>query len=114
MQTSNRQKILHIISGLDTGGAEMMLYKLVEYSNHDQFDIEVISLSNIGPIGKRLRHLNIPVHSMNILVHGIPNPFFFLKLLWYVRKIQPDIIQTWMYHADLFGATAAKDTCKIP
>ena len=32
----------------------------------------------------------------------------FFKLLFIIKKINPDIIQCWMYHGDLFGGLAAR------
>jgi len=54
-------KLLHIITGLSTGGAEMMLYKLVSKINRSCFDIYVVSLTNIGPVGEEIKKLNISV-----------------------------------------------------
>ena len=47
-------KVLHIISGLRTGGAEIMLYKLLSGTNKSSFENSVISLSEKGNIGFNL------------------------------------------------------------
>ena len=38
------KNITHIITGLGNGGAEIMLYKLLKYSNRDLYNMKVISL----------------------------------------------------------------------
>lgn len=106
-------KILHIITGLNTGGAEMMLYKLVSRMNRNKFDIQVILLTDIGPIGKKIEDLGIPVSALG-MKRGIPNPQMVFKLARWLKKYRPDIIQTWMYHSDLIGGLAAKMSGNIP
>jgi glycosyltransferase involved in cell wall biosynthesis len=100
------RKVLHIITGLNTGGAEMMLYKLCAHKSAD-IDYRVISLTSIGPIGDRIKALGIEVESLDLS----KSPVSLLKLFTLVKKIKaysPDIVQTWLYHADLIGGIAAK------
>ena len=106
-------KILHLITGLSTGGAEIMLYKLVSKMDRDEFEIQIISLTDIGPIGEKIHDLGIPVRSLG-MKRGIPDPYMLLKLTKCLRRYAPDIIQTWMYHADLVGGLAAKLDGKFP
>ncbi len=40
--------------------------------------------------------------------NGLPDPIGFFKLLRILKKLKPDIVQTWLYHADLLGGLAAK------
>ena len=106
-------KILDFITYLSTGGAEMMLYRLLSRTDRTAFQSEVISLTDIGPVGKKIQDLGIPVLALGMGRHK-PNPFYLLKLVWWMRKIKPDMIQTWMYHADLIGGLAAKLAGGIP
>lgn len=106
-------KVLHLITGLSTGGAEMMLYKLVSRMDRDKFEIQVVSLIDIGPIGKRIQDLGIPVKSLG-MKRGIPDPRMLFKLTRWLKKNRPDIIQTWMYHSDFIGGVAAKLAGGIP
>jgi glycosyltransferase involved in cell wall biosynthesis len=106
-------KLIHIITGLNTGGAENMLYKLVSHMDKDEFFNKVISLTDIGPIGEKIQSMGVPVYALGMKV-GVPNPWFFLKLIRIIRREKPDIIQTWMYHADLIGSIAAKVICRTP
>jgi glycosyltransferase involved in cell wall biosynthesis len=105
-------KIIFLITGLNIGGAEMMLYKLLSYMDKNQFIIKVISLTNCGEMGSRLLDNNISVLSLG-MKRGIPNPFFLYKLIKILKEERPDILQTWMYHADLIGFLAGR-MAKIP
>lgn len=98
-------KILYIISGLPTGGAEMMLYKLLSVINRDIFEPVVISLTDYGSLGNNIKKLNIPVYKMEINA-GFPNPFKVWRFIKLVRKINPELIQGWMYHGNLAALLA--------
>ncbi|OHY34137.1 hypothetical protein [Cylindrospermopsis raciborskii] len=52
-------RIAFIITGLNTGGAEMMLLKLLERLS-PEFVPKVISLTDIGVIGQSIQSLGIP------------------------------------------------------
>jgi glycosyltransferase involved in cell wall biosynthesis len=106
-------KIVHIISGLSSGGAEMMLYKLLTKCDRSLFQPMVISLTDNGTFGKKIQDLDIPVEVMGMR-RGIPNPLAVFKLSRMLQKMQPQVIQTWMYHADLLGSLAAKIAGNIP
>lgn len=106
-------KILHVITGSSTGGAEMMLYKLLSQIDRDTYENEVISLTTIGAVGEKIRDLGIRVSCLG-MTRGTPNPIALLKLVKLIRKISPQVIQTWMYHADLLGGLAAKLAGGIP
>ncbi|HEX7044413.1 MAG TPA: glycosyltransferase [Burkholderiales bacterium] len=99
-------KILHIVTGLSVGGAEAMLARLVERLR-DEFTQEVIALGGAGPIGDRIAALGVPVGTMDLSSRA-PNPLALAKLAGAVRRFAPDVVQTWMYHADLLGGLAAR------
>lgn len=106
-------KVFHIITGLDTGGAETMLYKLLSNTDRNSFDSEVISLTDIGPIGEEIQALGIPVIALK-MKRGVPDPRFVIKLARFLKRRKPDIVQTWLYHADLIGGVAARAAGTIP
>jgi glycosyltransferase involved in cell wall biosynthesis len=99
-------KICHLITGLDTGGAERTLVNLVTAMNRDEFENEVVTLLKPGPMARMLAQAGIPVTSMEIGRHR-PNPAALLSLIRYLRAKRPAILQTWLYHADFFGSFAA-------
>lgn len=102
------KKIVHIIIGLNIGGAELMLKRLVLNSSKlEHFEHSVISLTDQGIIGSELQEQGIKVYSLGMnSLHNIPLTMFKLRRL--LKKINPDVVQTWMYHADLLGGLTAK------
>jgi glycosyltransferase involved in cell wall biosynthesis len=100
-------KILHLITDLNIGGAEMSLYRLLGRMNNSRFENRVISLIPVGEIGEKIRTIGIPVTSLG-LRPGQISPAALWALARELRNKKPDILQTWMYHADLLGLLAAK------
>ena len=100
-------KTLHIITGLDVGGAETVLKRLIEFDIANRDDIVVVSLTSLGVIGEILRGQGVTVQALNMS----SSPLGFFTALWQLRKLirhyQPQIVQTWMYHSDLLGGLAA-------
>lgn len=101
--------IIHIISGLSTGGAEMMLYKLLTSIDKQKFKSIVISLVEGGEeLKDRIEALDIPVYSLGIKGSSFLSLFRILKLIRLTREIKPDMIQGWMYHGNLAASLAGK------
>jgi glycosyltransferase involved in cell wall biosynthesis len=99
-------RICHLITGLDTGGAERNLVNLVTVMNRGEFENEVVTLLRPGPMAQALVQAGIPVTSMEIDRHR-PSPAALLSLIRHLRGSKPTILQTWLYHADFFGTAAA-------
>lgn len=95
-------RILHLISTLNIGGAEQNLGHLVTGMDQTVFQNMVVSMTGSGPIGEKIAGLGIPVAMLN-MKKGLPDPRGVLRLRRIIRVFQPDIIQTWMYHANLLG-----------
>lgn len=100
-------RIAFIITGLSTGGAEMMLLKVLEQLDRQRFTPYVISLMSLGEIGQRIIALGIPVDAIG-MNPGLPSPSGFLRLVRILKRLNPDVVHTWMYHADLLGGLAAR------
>lgn len=101
-------KILHIISGLNVGGAELMLKRLIQHqAEMSGYHHSVISLTDMGVLGPQLEAMGVEVKIVGM--KGIRSlPIALWKLIKFIRHKSPDITQTWMYHADLFGGIAAR------
>lgn len=101
-------KVVHVVIGLDVGGAELMLKRLIE-SHREQPGIEhsVISLTDRGVLGDQLAKQGVAVHCLGM--HSIiKGPATFFKLRKLLHTLRPDVVHTWMYHADLLGGLAAR------
>ena len=98
------KRIIHIITGLGSGGAEHMLYKLLKYSDKDKYYHEVISLLDEGIYGKKIEKLGIRVHCLKLNKKNLVTSL--IKAISISRNF--DLIDTWLYHADLFGFIIGK------
>lgn len=98
-----RLRITHVITGLDTGGAEMALRRLVGLMGAD-FEQTVIALGPEGTLSAEveasatLRHLGME--------RGRVTLGDILRLRREISVSRPDVIQGWMYHANLLSTVA--------
>ncbi len=99
-------QVMHIISGLLHGGAETVLQRLV---TAPQAGVRhtVVSMRGEGVMGATLREAGIEVISLDMqgLAGSIRGLWRLYRLL---RQRRPDVVQTWMYHADLIGGVLAR------
>ena len=97
--------VVHITTGLGLGGAERTLFQvcdgLREYRHH------VVSLTGRGNWGQRFEDNGNEVVSLNITSVGSLISGFF-RLRSFLRVAKPDLVQTWMPHANLIGGLAAR------
>jgi glycosyltransferase involved in cell wall biosynthesis len=98
-------KVVHLITGLHTGGAEMMLWKLLSAMDRRRFPSVVVSLLEPGPVAPRIRDLGIAVHTLG-MSRGHPSARALLRLRRLLAAERPAVLQTWMYHANLLGEVA--------
>lgn len=103
-----KARVLHVITGLGLGGAEMALLRLLG-ALRNEFDAEVLSLTTEEPLGAPIRALGVPVRALGRSA-GVPDPRLLTGVVSAVRRFRPDLIQTWMYHADLVGGLAGRLT----
>ncbi|MDR3639692.1 MAG: glycosyltransferase [Humidesulfovibrio sp.] len=104
-------RILHVITGLGLGGTETWLTRLLPRLPRERFECRVVSLLDLdgeaGALAGDIRALDVPVHSLG-LRRGRPSPAAFLQLVGLLRQWRPQVVQTWLYHADLLGLLAAR------
>lgn len=97
-----------MIVGLGVGGAELMLKRLIESHRFSLlFQHRVITLTSLGVVGKQLQAEGVEVEVMNMR-SPLHFPAMLWRLTWLLRHQRPDVVQTWMYHADLLGGLAAR------
>jgi len=106
MTPTQTLRVVHVITGLGQGGAEAVLFRLATFPDQHAHHT-VISLTDDGVYGERLREKGVAVHPLGmargrISIKGI------LALRRLLVQLRPDVVQTWMYHADLIGGVAAR------
>jgi glycosyltransferase involved in cell wall biosynthesis len=100
----SEKTIVHIITGLKDGGAEGALYRLV--TNDRNAEHIIISLTGEDDYGKPLREAGIEVYALGLCARNAPKAAWHLHKL--IRTLKPDVVQTWMYHADVIGGIVAR------
>ena len=97
--------ILHVITGLDVGGAEMALYRLILEFRGSQYTHTVIALTSEGGMYPRFTESGIKLIVLDVRHSPVSQ---LLRLYRLVRALQPDIVHTWLYHADFLGGLVAR------
>ncbi len=98
-------KVLHVITGLNDGGAEGALYRLCL---HDELNCHiVVSMMDAGKYGPLLQSRGIELHCL-AMPQGKPTLTALFRLWRLLRQCRPDAVQTWLYHADLLGGVTAR------
>jgi glycosyltransferase involved in cell wall biosynthesis len=100
--------IVHIITALGAGGAERVLSLVASRLQKDTDTRHiVVSLADEGIYGAELRAAGVDVQCLHLKRGRFPVRGFF-QLVRLLRDIRPDMVMTWLYHADLMGLLAAR------
>jgi len=122
-------KILYLITGLNVGGAEVLLWKLIKDLDKEKFEPVVVSIIPIGEIGKRIQQEGIKILSLNItkvLTSKNKEKFSSLifrsiitifkeipHLVFITLKEKPKILHSFLFHANFLGRITGK-ICRVP
>lgn len=99
-------QVMHVISGLQHGGAETVLFRLATAPGSAVLHT-VVSMRGEGVMGARLREAGVEVVCLDMQgwAGGARGLWRLFRLL---RARRPDVVQTWMYHADLIAGLVAR------
>jgi len=97
--------ILHLITGLETGGAQRMLSHVAAHADRSRFRSIVVSMTGLGKMGPLIEAAGVTLLSLG-LSRGVADPRGIARLVRLLREFRPSILQTWLYHADLLGLAA--------
>jgi glycosyltransferase involved in cell wall biosynthesis len=98
--------VTHIVTDLARGGAESFLQRLVAASGQTGVCHRVISLTTEGALAPEIRAAGADVSALS-LAGAAGAPLALARLVRILRRQSPDVIMTWLYHADFFGTMAA-------
>ena len=95
--------VLHIITGLRRGGAEILLLNLLSTGKISDFQYKVLAVGTEFPLEKEFRERSIDL----TLVKFHKNPFSFLPalvlMIFFVRKNKIKILHVHMFHSLIIG-----------
>ncbi len=93
-------RVTHVITALGTGGAEMMLLKLI-HATVNQVSHQVVTLTEVdGPIAEMISKCGVDIHPLNL--KGAASSLLALPTIArQIRKTNPDLVQGWMYHGNI-------------
>jgi glycosyltransferase involved in cell wall biosynthesis len=96
-------RVLHIITGLDPGGAEHQLRLLLK---HLPQRCEVVALANPGSVAEAIRADGTPVHV--VPMRGNRDVTVLPRLVRLIRSGRFDVVHTHLYRACVYGRLAAR------
>jgi glycosyltransferase involved in cell wall biosynthesis len=97
-------KICHVITGVNAGGAEIALCRLLESMRSPDFQHVVVALGGEGTLSGRLAE-SARLHHMGIRP-GRAGPGDVLRLRRLLASESADLVHAWMYHAHLMTSLA--------
>lgn len=79
-----------------------MLWRLLGAMDRGRFQPVVVSLTGGGGLAPEFERIGVPVYDVGMSrgVADLAGPWRLWRLL---RRERPDVLQTWLYHADLIG-----------
>lgn len=99
-----RTRVLFLITEFDQGGAERSLYEVVSRIDRERFAPQVACLDGEGHYSESYRALGLPVHHLGL---RLTRPLALLRLASLLRRERIDVLQTFLFHANLAGRLAA-------
>ncbi len=109
--TLNVLKVLQLIPTLDRSGAEKQMVLLAKGLPRDRFQVEVAALTRLGPLGAELREAGVPVTLIGKRLKV--DPFALGRLIRLMKRGRFDVVQTWIFAANVYGRVAAH-RAKVP
>jgi glycosyltransferase involved in cell wall biosynthesis len=96
-------KVLHVITGLDAGGAELQLAMILRRSRHES---DVVTLYNPGPVADLIRSQGTSVRDLG-MQRNTELPAL-LRLRKIIKDGQYDVVHTHLYRAQIYARPAAR------
>ena len=101
-------RVCHVITGLERGGAETALVRLLGGLDRAEFAPTVLSLTDRGVLGGAVEEAGAELHCLGWRRGRPPMPGQGRPLARRITAAAPDLVQTWLYHADLAGLLAVR------
>jgi glycosyltransferase involved in cell wall biosynthesis len=96
-------KVLHVITGLDAGGAELQLAMILRRTRHES---DVVTLYNPGPVAEMITAQGTTVRNIG-MQRNTELPAL-LRLRKLIKDGQYDVVHTHLYRAQIYARPAAR------
>ena len=96
-------KVLHVITGLDVGGAEIQLSLILKYTRHDS---DVVTLYNPGPVADQIQAGGTSVRDIGMRRNTQLSAL--LKLRSMIARGHYDVVHTHLYRSQVYARPAAR------
>ena len=96
-------KVLHVITGLGVGGAELQLRSVLQHTRHDA---EVVTLYNPGPVADMIRADGRRVRSLGMTSNTQISALYALRGL--IADGRYDVVHAHLYRAQVYARPAAR------
>src|SRR3954447_15240974 len=100
-------RIVHVITGLAAGGTERTMINVARGLDPRRFHSQVISLSNDRTLAGAVREAGIPLTTLDARPLRTLGVGPLLRVAQILRREKPDLVQTWLFDADMAGGIAA-------
>ncbi|NEQ84975.1 MAG: glycosyltransferase, partial [Moorea sp. SIO2I5] len=107
--------MFHVVllsTSLGMGGADQQVIYLGHALLAKGYQVQIVSLTPLGQMGLEAQAQGLPIQSLN-MARGVPNMTSLLKLVNLLRTWQPQVLTTFMFHANIMGRIAGFFT-KVP
>ncbi len=105
-------RVAQVITGLNTGGAETMIMRLIERLDREAFESVVVSLTDVGTIGPRIAELGIDVVALG--ASAVPTPGDLRRIRAGIGGLDLDLVQTWTLYGNVLGGIGARLAGRAP
>lgn len=105
-------RVVHVITGLDVGGAESMLLQLIRASERPGQEHAVLTLTSANAMVPQFEALGVTVTCLHAAGRGGVAALFRARRL--IKFFKPGVVMTWMHHSDLFGAMLKATAPSLP
>jgi glycosyltransferase involved in cell wall biosynthesis len=96
-------KVLHVITGLDAGGAELQLAMILRHTRHES---DVVTLYNPGPVAEQIEAQGTTVR--NIGMRSNTELPALLRLRKLIKDGRYDVVHTHLYRTQIYARPAAR------
>ncbi len=100
-------KVLQLLVSMPVGGAENMVMALATCLDPREFQVTVVCIGAAGPMAEELTRSGYPVISLGLDIKYASKFLIICRLRSLFRELRPDILQTHLYHPNLYGRLAS-------